>query len=321
MARRLFVLVLVVAVLGLYLPSSALAQEKIKIGIVKFSDIAHYNAALKGILERLKKEGFDESKVIFDIRDAEGKKEKVTEIAKEFKDKGMKLIMVIGTPAAVETYKQVKDIPVVFSTVFDPINSGIAKSWESSGTNTTGSSTWVEMVAIIKLLKDILPFKKLGVIYTEEEKHSVIQMEECKKAQDKMGFKVIAVNLSKPEDAAGAANSLVGQVEAIYVAGSTPVAKSMGTLFEITKKAKIPMVSYLEERVEQGCLLAISANSFQLGELAGKKAAQVLRGKKPADIPIEGLKQYDLTINMKTAKELDIKIPVSVLKSAKRVIQ
>jgi len=321
MARRLLVL-LIVSVMSLGLSFNALAQGEVKkIGIVMLSNLPHYEAALKGIQQQLLKEGFNESNLVVDVRDAGGKKEMVTEIAKEFKAEGVDLIMPIGTPAAVPVYKEIKDIPIVFSTVFDPIGSGLAESWESSGTNTTGSSTWVEMSAILTTLRKILPFKTLGVVYTKEENHSVIQMEECKKLQEQMGFEVIAVNQSKIEDAEVVANSLVGKVEAIYDTASTPINKSMGVWSEITIKAKIPMASHLQERVKLGTLLAVSTNSTELGELAGKKAGQVLRGTSPSNISIERGSSYEIALNLKVAKELGIEIPGELILIAAKLVK
>ncbi|MFH1698736.1 MAG: ABC transporter substrate-binding protein [Candidatus Omnitrophota bacterium] len=320
--KKVIILVLAVAaVLYFNFSGNLFAQEKMKVGIVKFSNLPHYNAALKGILKEFKARGLDESKVVLDIRDADGKKDKVIEIAKDFKAKGMNLIMPIGTPAAVGVFKEVNDIPIVFSTVFDPISSGIAKTWESPGTNATGSSTWVEMSAILGELRKILKFKVLGVIYTKEEMHSVIQFEECNKLQEKMGFTIIPVNFSQISDIKNVQDALVGKADAIYAAGSTPITKNMSALIEITNPAKIPMVSYLAERVEQGSLLAVSTNSIQLGEIAGRKAALVLGGAKPSEMPIEKGTIFDISINLNTAAALGLKVPEEMVSAAAKVIK
>ncbi len=318
-------LIIAVAVLYFSFTGNLFAQEKtlgkIKIGIIKFSNLPYYNSALKGILKELKSKGYDETKVIFDIQDGGGKKDKVIEIAKDFNAKGVNLIIPIGSPAAVEVFNEVKDIPIVYSGVFNPIELGLAKSWEISGTNATGSSSWVEMNSLLDALRKILPFKSLGVIYTQEETQSVFQLEECKKLQEKMGFKVIAANLSQASDLFNIHSSLIGQVDAIFISGGTPITKYMSSLIELTTTAKIPMVSFLADRVEQGALLAVSANFVQLGELTGNKAALVLGGAKPSEIPIEKVKIFDITINLDTATTLGLIIPREMLSTAAKVIK
>lgn len=321
MRRRLFILVLLVAFLGLYLPSVTLAQQKIKIGILRFSEESGYPDGIKGIFAQLKQEGFDASNVDFDSRTAEGSKDKVVQITKEFKDKNMNLIFALGTTPVIELYNQIKDIPIVATIVFDLVGAGVAKSWESSGTNVTGTCTWVDLSVMIRTLRQVSPVKKLGVLYNEKEVNSVLQLDELKKLQDKMGFVVIAANVSKPEEAGEVTRSLVGRVDSIFITGATTVGKGLKDIVEVTNKSKIPNVAHLADRSEKGVLMVVSANPFKLGELAGKKAAQILHGAKPTDIPIETLKSYDIGINLKTAEAMGMKIPATLLKAATKVIK
>ncbi|MBU0503664.1 MAG: ABC transporter substrate-binding protein [Candidatus Omnitrophota bacterium] len=320
MLKRIAVLA-ILATFGLFFMTNVSAQEKIKVGIVLASDQPHYVEGMKGVLSQLKKEGFDESNVDFDIRYGDGKAEKIVEIVSDFKKRGVNLIIPIGTVAAINTYNEAKNIPIVFSLVFDPIGSGIAKAWETPGSNATGSSSWVSMISIVKLLKKISPGNRIGVIYTEREKQTVLQLEEFKKIQNKMEISVVPVELSKPEDAQAVTNALAGKVDYIFITGGTVVGEGLNAIIEVTKKLKIPTSTHLPDRAERGILLAMGADRFQLGELAGRKAAQVLRGGNPAFIPIETLEQYDITINMQTAKDMGLEIPESILKSAKEVIQ
>ncbi len=321
MLKKLLVLGLLVTV-GLFFTQGASAQEKLKkVGIVQFSDEDFFVEGLKGVLAQMKKQGFDESKVLFDIRNAKGKKDKAIEIIKEFKEKGLNLVIAMGTESVIAAYNEIKDIPIVFSTVFDPVGSGVAKSWNSSGNNTTGSSTWVDMSSIVSVIRKICPGKRIGIIYTEEEKNTVLQVEELKKIQTILDFSVIPANLDKVEDAVNVANSLVGRVDCIFITGGTVVGRGLEAILGVIKKAKLPTIAHLQTRAKQGVLIVLAANSFNVGELAGKKVVQVLNGVKPSLIPIEIVGQYDITINLKTAKEIGLKIPDSLLKRAAKVIE
>ncbi len=320
MAKRLFILT-VIAMMGLSTFSLVLAQEKIKIGILRYSEESGYPDGQKGILEQLKKEGFDETKVDFDIRTAEGSKDKVAQIAKEFKDKKMNLIFALGTTPVIELYNQIKDIPIVATIVFDLVGAGVAKSWESSDTNVTGTCTWVDLSAMIQTLKQVSPVKRLGVLYNEKEVNAVLQLDELKKIEAKMGFVVIAANVANAEETGDVTRSLVGRVDSIFITGATTVGKGLKDIVEVANKSKIPTVAHLPDRSEKGVLVVVSANAFKLGELAGKKAAQILRGARPTDIPIETLKSYDIALNLKTAKTMGIKIPAALLRAATKIVE
>jgi len=321
MIRRLFILALMAAVLGLYIPSSLFAQEKIKIGIVRYSEESGYPAGQKGALSELRKEGFDESKVDFDIRTAEGSKDKLIEILKEFRAKNPNLIIPLGTTTVIEAYNEFKDIPIVATIVFDFVGAGVAKSWESSGTNVTGTSSFVDLSTMIQTLRQVSPVKRLGVLYNEKEVNAALQLDELKKIEAKMGFVIIAANVATAEEAGDVTRSLVGQVDSIFITGATTVGKGLKDIVEVTNKSKLPTVAHLDDRSEKGVLVVVSANSFKQGELAGKKAAQVLRGARPTDIPIEMLKSYSIALNLKTAKAMGIRFPAALLRAATKIVE
>ncbi len=321
MARKIFILAAVIMLMSLCSPLCASAQKKIKIGILRFSDQAHYLEGQKGILEQLKQEGFDETNVDFDIRGAEGDKGKVAEIAKEFSEKEMDLIMPLGTPAAIVVAREIKDIPIVFIQVFDPLSSGIISSWQSSGNNTTGTSTWVDMKVVVNILREVSLGKRIGVLFTEGEEQTLIQLNEFKKLQAKMSFTMIPAVVNRSEDAGSVVSSLAGKIDALFITGGTLLGKGLPSILEAAINAKIPTATHLQERCEAGVLLAITGNSYKVGALGGEKAAQILRGTKPKDIPSEHLKIFDIIINLKTAKKMGLVIPVSFLKTASKVIK
>ncbi|MFH1397552.1 MAG: ABC transporter substrate-binding protein [Candidatus Omnitrophota bacterium] len=323
MVRKLFVLGLAILVLGLYFPSGADAQGKINIGVLKFVDETRYVEAVKGFTDDLKKQGYDENNVDFDIRSAEGNNEKAGQIAKEFVDKKVNLILAIGTGGGIAAFKATKEIPIVGTIIFSYVGIGLAKSNASSGTNVTGSTTAVDAYSMIKILRQVSPAKRIGVLYCESEKNTVLQLEELKKLKSTLGYTVVEANVSKAEEAVQAVTDLVNQrVDSIVLTGSTTISnKVMPDIVEVTNKAKVPIFSHTSDRVKNGALLSISAEPYKLGELAGKKAVQVLKGAKPSDIPIESLTFYDITINASTAKAIGLVIPAKLLESAKQVIK
>ncbi|MBU0502891.1 MAG: ABC transporter substrate-binding protein [Candidatus Omnitrophica bacterium] len=315
------IVVVVVLAICLGLCSIALAQEKIKIGIVLTSNASHYLDTQKGILDQFEKSGYGKDKVDFNIQFAENNKDKMLAIVNEFQANKVNLIIAVGTPAAIVASQAEKNIPVVFSLVFDPISSKIAKDWGSSGNNTTGTSTMVDMAAIINAMRKITKVVRLGVIYTEGEANTTQQLAALQKIQETSKITVIAANLAKAEDATAVANSLIGKVDAIFITGGTTVTKALTDITTVAKNNKIMTVAHMADRAKQGVLLCVSSSSYMLGQLSTKKAIQILNGKRPAELPIELLKQYDITINNAIAKASDIKVPASMLSIAKNIIE
>ncbi|MBU1999224.1 MAG: ABC transporter substrate-binding protein [Candidatus Omnitrophota bacterium] len=299
--------------------NNAFSQKMIKIGVLQYSNEEFYTQSLKGIVSELKKEGYDENNVEFDVRNADGIEDNVVKIMNDFKTKGLNLLITLGTIPSVFATKEIKNIPIVFCTVFDPVGSGIVNSWERSGNNATGTSTWVKLQSMIKIMRYVSPVKTIGVIYNQEEGNSFLQLSALKVLQSELGLEVIPVNLTSLEEARGLIEGLVGKVDSIFITGSTLVGKSVGVILEVAKRHGLPTVAHLQERSKQGVLLVVSADNVKLGELAGTRVAQVLRGAKPADLPIEMLKEYDIFVNMNTARDTGIQVPFELLRRARVV--
>jgi putative ABC transport system substrate-binding protein len=233
----------------------------------------------------------------------------------------MDMVISIGTSATVAVAKEIKDIPVVFSVVYDPVDSKIAEDWKSSGNNTTGSSSKVPMSSLIENLKQLAPVKNLAVLYTPGEKNSEAQLKDLQAAQAQFGMKILPVPIANKEEVSSVVSDVAGRVDAIYLSGSSIVGETLSIIADIAAKAKVITVTHLGEKADRGVLLAVSANSRALGRLAGEKAVKVLRGAKPSSIPIEPLKRLDVIVNMKAARAGHIDVPPAFLKAATRVIE
>ncbi|HAR46557.1 MAG TPA: hypothetical protein DCS05_10445 [Nitrospiraceae bacterium] len=311
--------VAIAAVMFGALPGVALAEKKI--GILIWSDEPRYEQTKKGILEALKKKGYAEPAVKFTIENAGGNKAKVVEIAKNFAAAKFDMVIACGTSAAVPVAKEIKDVPVVFSMVYDPVESKIADSWKSSGNNTTGASPKVSMSQLMSALKQAGPVKRLAVLYTPGEKNSEIQLKDVQAEQGKSNVKIMPVPLTSKEEVEQKMADVVGATDAIYLTGSSIVGATLSTIIDMANKAKVITVTHLEDMVEKGALLGVCANPYQVGILAGEKAVKILKGAKPSSVPIEMLEKQDVIINMKTVKAGQFQLPAAFVKSAARVIE
>lgn len=306
--------------LGIHLmPVEARAEKRI--GILTFSEEVRYDESRNGIIDQLKKEGFGEPEVQYTIENAEGSKAKAVELVRKFAAAKLDLIFAIGTSAAIAAAKEIKDVPIVFSTVYDPVQAGIAKDWKSSGNNTTGSSTRLSMARLVDTLKEFVPVKKLIVLYTPGEKNSEAQLRELQGLQSTSQIKVIPIILTKKEEVAQTLSEVLPAADAMYLTGSSVIGETVPLIVDRANKTKMVTITHLDDLVNKGALLGICPNSYQVGRLAGKKAAQILKGAKPSSIPIESEKKLDIILNRKTAKAGQFQIPPSFLKKVTKTIE
>ena len=308
------------AVLGTLLATgfgvSAARAEK-RIGIVMFSEEKRYRESRDAAKEAI---GRKEPGAKYFEENAEGSKAKAAEIAKKVAAARYDLVLVVGTSAATAVAGAVKDVPVVFTMVYDPVDSKIAKDWASSGNNTTGSSPRVPMPLILESLKKLRAVKTLGVVYTPGEKNSESQLKELQAAQAGAGLKVLPIPVASKDEINTVVADAVGKIEALYLTGSSVVGENLPLLLEIAARTKVVSLSHLDDMIERGALFGVAANSEAVGRLAGEKAAKILGGAAPASLPIEMLSSFDVILNQKTVAETGIAVPPEFRKLVTRTI-
>jgi putative ABC transport system substrate-binding protein len=301
------------------IPVEARAEKKI--GILLFSEEARYVDSQKGLLDQLTQEGFGEPAVKFFIENANGSKAKAAEVVRKFAAARMDLILTIGTSATIAATREIKDVPVVFTMVFDPVQAGIAQSWKSSGNNTTGASPNVPMLRIMQVLKAFGPMKRLLVPYTPGEKNSELQVTELQRLQAEYQVKVIPIILNNKEDVEQVLSGVVQSVDAIVLTGSSVVGATVPRIVALANKSNVVTITHLDDLVEKGALLGVCANSYRLARMAGKQAVRVLKGAKPASIPIVTEKNPDVILNRKTARGGQFTLSPTFMESVTKVIE
>jgi putative ABC transport system substrate-binding protein len=227
----------------------------------------------------------------------------------------------VGTSAAVAAAKENKTTPIIFTMVYDPVDSKIAESWASSGNNTTGSSPRVPMGKLLGELKQLAPVKRLAVLYTPGEKNSETQLKDIQAEQAGAGIKVVPVPLSTKEEVSQMMAEVVGSSDAVYLTGSSIVGSSIALILDAATKAKVITVTHLDDYVEKGVMLGVCANAYSVGQLAGEKAVKVLKGAKPSSVPIDALKKMDVILNAKTARAAQIQVPAAFKATVTKTIE
>jgi len=304
--------------------ASAPKDKKIyKVGIVQLVEHAALDAANKGFVDGMAKNGFKEGeKVQYDRQNAQADQSNLQTIAQRFVNAKLDLVCAIATPSAQTMANATKDIPIVGTAITDYVEAKLIKDNKKPGTNVTGTTDMNPIDKQLDLLLQLVPkAKTIGVIYNSSEVNSQLQVKLLKQLAEAKGLKIQEATVTTVNDIQQAGNSLVAaKVDAIYVPTDNVVASAMPVLATITNEAKIPVICGEGEVVKNGALATVGIDYYKLGLQTGAMAAKILKGEaKAADMPIESLKEMKTTVNITTAQKIGIKIPEAILKGAEQV--
>lgn len=306
--------------LVLMVPLSSHAAGRL-VAAVLTCDLARYREAHRAFVKTLSQKGYDQSNIDIIVQVPNPDPISWANSVRKFKGLGADLIVTYGAPATLAAMRESVDIPIVFVDVYGPIEIGISRSMSMTGNNLAGVSSKTSMLNLMKTSREIKPFKSLGVIYNSREAGSVVQMKEIKRIAAQLGFSVIEGNASSSATLDGALNSLLPQVDWIYVSEGSVGVQAMEKIVQRAITAKVPVISQLPEAVDKGALLALGANTAEQGQLAGECAVKILSGKKPGQLAISTPKKIELHVNLRSAKQLDLIVPSQIVGAANRVIR
>lgn len=301
-------------------PSWGARKDKIKgdkefaydIGLLQL--ISPLDDAVEGFKEGLS--SFREAEFTYDYRNVEGKVPLFGGEAEDLVNKGMDLIFACTTPAAkaAQEAAEAKGTPVVFTPVLDPVKVGLVAGWESSENNLTGVSGLVSPELKLKKYKEVYPrLKRLFIIYEKDNPNTAIEMEYLLKAASAKGLKTESLKVADVEDLLKLKDKKYSPGTGLFVPISPLVEQNISHVISAAERHKLPLMVPNEDAVKKGALLGLVASHYDLGVRAGRMAAEILRGRDPADIPIEVPKNPRLILNLDTAGYLELKIPGSLL--------
>ncbi|HYE01320.1 MAG TPA: ABC transporter substrate-binding protein [Alphaproteobacteria bacterium] len=310
-----------VALAGL-LAAPALAQTK-SVAITQIVEHPALDAARKGVQDELAAAGFTEGQNLkWSFESAQGNPATAAQIAKKFVGDRPDVIVAIATPSAQAVAANTKDIPLVFSAVTDPVGAKLVASLDKPGGNVTGTSDLLPMDQHVGLIRQLLPnAKRVGILFNPGEANSVTSVKQFTDAAKAQGITVVEGAASKSGDVLAAARSLVGKVDAIYVPTDNTVVSAFEAVVKVGTDAKLPVVAGDTDSVKRGAVAALGFDYYDVGRQTGKMVAAILKGGKPADIPVETVKKADLYLNAKTAPAMGVTLPDALLQQAKEVVK
>jgi ABC-type uncharacterized transport system substrate-binding protein len=215
-------------------------------------------------------------------------------------------------------------IPIVFTVDSDPVGRGLVASLARPGGNVTGLSLQSTELAgkRLELLREVLPgFGRLAILANVGFPGAVQEIGEVQAAAGKLGLQVAILEIRKPEDITLAFDALKARADALYVCGDTLVYANRIRIITLALGARLPTIFGSRDYPGAGGLISYGANFSDLYRRAAEFADRILRGAKPADIPVEQPTKFDLVINLTTAKALGLTVPEALLLRADEVIE
>ena len=293
---------------------------KKQIAVVQVMQHGSLDAANQGFLDGLKERGYGVDKISVDQQNAQGDQSNLKTIASRFKANRPDLICAISTPAAQAVANEIHDLPIIGCAITDFETAKLVKSNSRPETNVTGVNDRGPVEKQVDMGLKFLPAaKRLGLIYSSSEVNSQIQADQAKAHAASIGLTVVERTVSSVNDIQQAAESMVGQVDFIYVPTDNVIASSIPTLVKVTDPAKIPVFVGADSMAKDGALGSLSVDFYKSGVQAGHMAADVLDGKiKTQDTAVEDPEVLEVIINKKSAETLGLAIPEEY-KNAKMV--
>ena len=307
-------------------PLAARAQHAGKLPTIGFlgTSPSSWGRWVLAFVHRLRELGWTEGKTIaIEYRWHEGSSERMDESATEFARLKVDLIVASGAQPVAAAMQATSVTPIVFTGVGDPVGSGLVASLSRPGGNVTGISTQAPELAgkRIELLREIVsPLGRLAILANVGSSSAALDMAEAQAAASALGLEVTTLGIRRAEEITPALATLKG-AHAVYVVIDPMLSANRIRIHTLTLAARLPTMHGLREFVEAGGLMSYGLNLSDTFRRAADLTDKILRGTKPADIPVEQPTKFDLTVNLTTAMALGLAIPESFLVRADEVIE
>jgi ABC-type uncharacterized transport system substrate-binding protein len=307
-------------------PLAARAQKSGKLPVIGFlgaTTASVWSPFVDAFLQRLRELGWiDGSTVVIEYRWAQGREERYAEFAAEFVRGKVDVIVTAGTDATMAVEKTTSEIPIVFAAVGDPVGTGLVASLAHPGGNVTGLSNEQTDLAgyRLELLHEVVPsVRRVALLGNIASPLILLEMKAAEEAAPKLALEVFRLGVRKTEDIEPAIESIKDRADALYVCTDPLISTNRVAINILAIGQKLPTMNSFREYVQAGGLISYGPNFPDLFRRAGDFVNKILRGAKPADIPVEQPVKFDLMINATTAKVLGLTIPEKILVRASEV--
>jgi len=307
-------------------PLAAMAQlsaRRPRLGLLIPGSSASYGQRVAALVQRLRELGWVDGRTI-EIEYRWAATQRFDELAAEFVRSKVDIIFTSGTPPTVAAKWATSEIPIVFVPAGDPLASGLVASLARPGGNITGLSNQTADIASkrVELLRELAgQIRRLAIMVKSDNASAASERREANAAAGTFGIEVLPLEIGQAEDIGPAFEMLKGRADALYVVIDSLVTTHANRINTLALGARLPTMHGARELVAAGGLMSYAASYEDLYRRGAEYIDKILRGTKPADIPVEQPTKFDLVINLTTAKVLGLSIPEAFLLRADEVIE
>ena len=328
MNKKIYWLALGAMLFALCMPAEAQQSTKIpRIGYLSGSSPSTSPARRKAFLQGLRELGYVEGKnIVIEWRYAEeGKLDRLSEIAAELVRLKVDVIVTTGSSVTRAAKEATSTIPIVMTQDSDPVANGFVASLARPGGNITGLSTLSPEISgkRLELLKEIVPkLSRLAVLGTSTDPGNAQSLKEVELAAGAFKVQVQYLDVLDVRDIETAFRAAgKGRAEAVFALGGPVLASQQTQIADLAVKSRLPAIYWRSDFVEAGGLMSYGVSLPDLDRRAATYVDKILKGAKPADLPVEQPKKFEFIINLKAAKQNGLTIPPNVLARADKVIK
>ena len=311
---------------ALSFPAEAQQPARIpRIGILIGSSASNYSARVEAFRRRLRELGYVEGKNIFiEYRYAEGKLERLPDLAAELV--GLKVDVIVTTGQAVLVAKKASPtLPIVFGAAADPVGAGLVSSLARPGGNITGLSLMAQDLdgKRLELLKEAFPkVARVAFLWVPVDSRGNLTLTDMEAASGALGLKLQSLEVRSLDDFESAfARAKTNGAHALITSASPLIDTQQRQVLDFAAKNRLPAMYHTSEYVEAGGLMSYAPNYPDLWRRTADFVDKILKGTKPADLPVEQPTKFEFLVNLKTAKQIGLTIPQKVTERADKVIQ
>ncbi len=312
--QKIFIVVFIALIIFIITIINIRNEESLPIiAIANYGPHSSLDAAIEGIKEELAKNGFIENKTVrYKIDDIGFDLSLLPQMITKLRGLSPKVMVVMTSPVAQFAKGAVKDIPLIYNVVTDPVGAGLLKEQYTPDVNMTGSSDRQDLQMLLEFAKQLIPnARTIGILYSTSETNDFTLVKMMQKAAESAGMKVLAIPINQARDVPAAMQNFKGKVDFIYVGGSGQIQPTLPAIAQISNEMGIPVLNVNEEDVKADMILASFGVDYkQVGINAGKLVVQVLNGTDISKLkPIyPSTKDHHSFISIKKAEELNLKI-------------
>ena len=326
MDRRLFLALILPGLLAAALAAEAQPAAVPRIGWLVYG--GPFTEASRGleaaVLRELKERGYEDGRNLkIEYRHAEGRSERLPELAAELVRSKVNLLLALGGDVALALRRATTSIPIVVATSTDPVRSQLISSLAHPGGNLTGVTFVFDELAAkrVELLKEVMPrLSRLAVLW--DPTHVDNDFPQVEIAARRLGLQLQSLEIRGPNELESALRAAInGRAEALLVVPGRLTGFLSRRIIEGAAQSKIPVISGWREFAESGAVLTYGPDRVESAKRTVIYVDRILKGARPGDLPVEQPTKFELVVNLKAAKALGLSVPRSVLQRTDQVIE